>query len=165
MGECAECSESLALLSGASAPVQPIFHFEQPPERIRLKAPTPAKEVLSGRFCLCSHPPGHFLIVGARGNEVSQQLCRQSSRLKKSAVHRAVEAIGAGPPEELCAAFVDQSCGPHRELVEFGVRTSWGNAIQVGCEGAKLFDIHAVSSNGGVRRLPGPDQVDHLSTT
>jgi hypothetical protein len=85
MGEWAERTEFLSLLSGATASVQSIFQVEEAPQRIRLKSPTPAKEVLSGRFCLRSHPCCHFVIVSARANEIPQGLCRQSSRLKKSA--------------------------------------------------------------------------------
>jgi hypothetical protein len=71
MGKCAERSELLSLLSGTNAPMEPIFHFQKPPERIRPKSSTPAKEILPWRFRLCSHPCCHFLIVDACGNEVS----------------------------------------------------------------------------------------------
>jgi hypothetical protein len=165
MGECTERSEFLTWLSGATAPVQPIFQFEEAPERIRLKSSTPAKEVLSGRFYPGSHPCCDLLIISARRDEISQRLCRQASRFQKSAVHRAIETIGAGLAEELCAALVHQSCGPHREILECGERTPWRNAIQVGCQGAKFFDVHAVSSNEEASGLPGTNAVGRLAVS
>ncbi len=158
-------SEFLALLSGASAPVQPIFHFEDPPERIRLKSPTPAKEVLYGRFCLCSHPPGHFLIVGAGGNEVSQQLCRQSSRLKKSAVHRAVEdrsQPARGALRGTCRPVVRPTPGtrPVRRT-DFVAATRFRSGAK-----ARSFSMFMPSPAKGKRvAYPGRDRVDCLPMT
>jgi hypothetical protein len=155
----------LSLFPGTNAPVQPIFHLEEPPERIRSKSPAPAEEVPSRHFRLCSHPRCDFVVVSAGGHEVSQPIRRQSRSLKKSAIHRAVEAIGAGLPKEVCATFVDQSCGPHWELAQGGARTPWCQAIKVECEEAEFFGVHAVSSNEGVRGLGGADKAGRLGVT
>ena len=61
------------LLSRAAAPIQPIFHFEEPEPRIRLEATTPAKELLFARVRSCRHPCCHILIVSTGGKEGSQR--------------------------------------------------------------------------------------------
>ena len=152
-------SQVLTVLTSSTAPMQPIFQLEQPPQWVRLKAPTPVKEVLSRRFRLRSHPGCHFLVVSTGRNEVTQRFRRQAGRLEKFAVDRAVETIGAGLAKEVCAAFVDQSRGPHGERVQSGIRAPRCHAIQIGCKQAKFFDIHVVSSKEGTSDLPGRDNV------